>query len=109
MLDGDKKAKLAFDIFCSKIVSYIGSYYVQLGGLDAIVFTGGIGENSHETREEVCKRLEVLGVELDLSQNAKRVPEDLVLSTENSKVKVFKISTNEELVIPKDVEELINK
>lgn len=109
MLDGDKKAKLAFDIFCSKIVSYIGSYYVQLGGLDAIIFTGGIGENSHETREEVCKRLEVLGVELDLSQNAKRVPEDLVLSTENSKVKVFKISTNEELVIAKDVEELINK
>lgn len=109
MLDGDKKAKLAFDIFCNKIVSYIGSYYVQLGGLDAIVFTGGIGENSHETREEVCKRLKVLGVELDLSQNAKRVHEDLILSTENSKVKVFKISTNEELVIAKDVEKLINK
>lgn len=107
MLDGNKKAKLAFDIFCSRIVSYIGSYYLQLEGLDAIVFTGGIGENSHETREEVCKRLKVLGVELDLQENAKRVTEDLVLSTEKSKVKVFKIGTNEELVIAKDVEELV--
>ena len=64
--NGEDRAKLALDIFCSRIASYIGAYYVELGGLDALIFTAGIGENSPETRAAICERLKVLGIELDL-------------------------------------------
>lgn len=107
--NNDEKSKLAFDIFCSRIASYIGAYYVEMEGLDAIIFTAGIGENSHETRQFVCDRLKVLGVEIDKEKNNIRNFEDLELSNKNSKVKVYKIGTNEELMIALDVEKLMNK
>lgn len=105
--EGNEQAKLALDIFCNRIADYIGSYYIALEGLDAIVFTGGIGENSNETREEVCKRLKVLGVDLNYEVNSIRTDKDVLLTTENSKVAVYKIATNEELMIALDVEQLV--
>lgn len=106
---GNQKAKLAFDVFCNRIARYIGAYYVELEGLDAIVFTAGIGENSFETRQEVCDRLNVLGVELNKEENVIRTDEDKLLSTPNSKIKIYKIGANEELMIALDVEELVKK
>lgn len=102
MLEGNEKAKLAFDIFVSRITSFISSYYVELEGIDALVFTGGIGENSHETRESVCKRLNILGAKIDIEKNKIRNNKNLDLSLEDSKFKIFKICTNEELMIAKD-------
>ena len=77
-----------------------------MGGLDALVFTGGIGENSKEIREEVCKEMEFLGIHLDdlKNQNA-----DEIISTENSKVKVMRIPTNEELVIARDTAKIVSE
>jgi len=106
--DGDKRAKDAFNLFNYRIKKYIGSYIAALGGLDALVFTGGIGENSVEVRKSVCSNMEYLGIELDLDKNiAAEGMSDL--STKNSKVKVLKIPTNEELVIALDTEKIVNE
>lgn len=104
---GNEKAKNAFDIFCYRIKKYAGAYAAAMGGVDAIVFTGGIGENSPMVREAVCKDMAFLGLELDTDKNEK--PEgNCDLSTENSKVKALRIRTNEELVIALDTEEIVN-
>lgn len=107
--NGEDKAKLALDIFCSRIASYIGAYYVELGGLDALIFTAGIGENSPETRAAICERLKVLGIELDLDINVIRTDEDLLISNKKSKVKVYRMRTNEELMIALDVKKILGK
>jgi len=99
MGEGHKRAKIAFDIFCYRVKKYIGAYAAAMGGVDALVFTGGIGENSAEVREEVCKNLEFLGVEFDATKNSNKETE---LSKPDSKVKVLRIPTNEELVIALD-------
>ncbi len=105
--EGDYKAQLAFNMFAYRIRKYIGAYYTALGGLDCIVFTGGIGENSYEAREIIMKGLDVLGVDFDFAKNkeAKRGTFN-ELHTPNSKVKVVVIPTNEELVIARDAKEL---
>ena len=82
---GNKRAKLAFDIQFKRIVDYIGSYYVLMGGLDAIVFTAGIGENSWYCREQISRRLKVLGVEIDEELNKKTRGVTKELSTAKSK------------------------
>ncbi len=92
---GNERAKLAIDAFVSGIVHYIGAFAVDMEGLDVIVFTAGIGEHSARTRQEVCRRLSLFGVCLDEKANA-NVPEDGVISTESSKVKVLVIPTDEE-------------
>jgi len=102
--EGNKRAKYAFDIFCYRIKKYLGSYAAAMGGLDALVFTGGIGENSSEVREEVCKDLEFLGIELDEARNRNK---DEVISKENSKVPILRIPTNEELVIAMDTNRIV--
>jgi len=104
--DNQQRSKWAFEIFCYRIKKYVGSYAAAMGGLDALVFTGGIGENSKEIREEVCKDMEFLGVHLDdlKNQNA-----DEIISTENSKVKVMRIPTNEELVIALDTAKIVSE
>ena len=107
--NGEDRAKLALDIFCSRIASYIGAYYVELGGLDALIFTAGIGENSPETRAAICERLKVLGIELDLDINDIRTDEDLLISNKKSKVKVYRMRTNEELMIALDVKKILGK
>lgn len=104
--DGHKKAKFAFDIFCYRVKKYIGAYAAAMGGLDAIVFTGGIGENSSEVRSEVCKDLDFFGIELDPAKNNKKETD---LSTESSKVKILRIPTNEELVIALDTARIVSE
>ena len=104
--EGNKRAKYAFDIFCYRIKKYIGSYAAAMGGLDALVFTGGIGENSVEVREEVCADLEFLGIQLDEMKNRNKEEN---ISLENSKVPVFRIPTNEELVIAMDTNRIVEE
>jgi len=99
--DTNEQAQIAFNLFAKRIADYIGSYYIQLGGVDAIVFTAGIGENSAPAREAVMTRINVLGIEINHEANQKR-GEELLISTPESKVKVFVIPTNEELVIAQD-------
>jgi len=108
-LDINLRANLTLDIQYKRIVDYIGSYYVHMGGLDAIVFTAGIGENSYRLRREVLSRLGVLGVEINEEYNKKVRGEIAEITTENSKVKAFLIPTEEELMIARDVYEIITK
>jgi len=103
---GDEKAILAYDMFCYRIQLYIGAYVAAMNGVDAIAFTGGIGENSVGAKKQICEGLSFFGVELDEEKNAKRLPGNVELSTKNSKVKVYKIETAEELVIARDTYEL---
>lgn len=105
---GNERALLAENMFAYKIRGYVGNYAAQMGGVDAICFTGGIGENSGKVREAVLKGLEFIGVELDTEVNSKRQKGNVLLSKETSKVKVFKIPTNEELVIARDTYEIVN-
>ncbi len=104
--EGNKRAKYAFDIFCYRIKKYVGSYAAAMGGLDALVFTGGIGENSAEVREEVSADLEFLGIELDELKNKNK---EEIISRENSKVPVLRIPTNEELVIAMDTNRIVEE
>lgn len=107
--NGDKKADLVLRMQEKRIVDYIGSYYAYMGGCDVLVFTAGIGENSSETRSEVCARLkEAFGVEIDEELNKKVKSQYAVLSTPNSKIKVLVVPTNEELMIARDVMRLGN-
>ena len=100
--EGDERAKLAFEMFAYRVKSYIGAYSAAMGGVDAIAFTGGIGENAFEVREEICKGLEYLGVDFDFEKNAVRASGTVELTKPNSKVKVLKIETAEELMIAND-------
>ncbi|HZW40057.1 MAG: acetate/propionate family kinase [Syntrophothermus sp.] len=104
--EGHKRATWAFEIFCYRIKKYIGSYAAAMGGVDALVFTGGIGENSDLVRAEVCKDMEFLGIKLDLEKNKKKEDD---LSVEGSKVKVLRIPTNEELVIALDTAQIVKE
>jgi len=106
MHDGVKRAKYAFEIFCYRVRKYIGAYAAALGGVDAVVFTGGIGENSADVRRESLNDLSFLGLELDPERNAKG---DNIISTDSSRVKIFRIPTNEELVIALDTEEIVRE
>lgn len=106
--EGHEQAQTALKIFARRVADYIGSYYVQLGKVDAICFTAGIGENSFTARTAIINEVkEALSIELDETLNKDRTP-DRLISTENSKVKVFVIPTNEELVIARDTKRLLN-
>jgi acetate kinase len=100
MLEGDERARLAHTVQVKRICDYIGSYYVSLRGLDAIVFTAGIGENAPIVREDILKRLTVLGIELDEEKNNTRGTVEI--SRASSPVKAFVIPTNEEVMIARD-------
>ena len=95
---GNEKAALAMDVFAYRVAKYIGSYVAALNGVDVIAFTAGIGENAPAIREKVLSYLGYLGITLNAEENARR-GEDRLISTTDSKVKVFVISTNEELAI----------
>jgi acetate kinase len=105
--EGSERAKLAYDMFCYKVRSYIGAYAAAMGGVDAICFTAGIGENGATVREDVCKGLEFLGVDFNTEENSQRKDGIQDLSNEGATTKVYKIPTNEELVIAKDTYELV--
>ena len=99
--DGDRRSQEAIDVFCYRAKKYIGAYAAALNGVDGIIFTGGIGENSALIRSKILQNLEYLGVELDAEKN-KSVPDVNQINTDSSKVGVFAIPTNEELVIAID-------
>ena len=103
---GDQRSILTLESQAYKIAQYIGQYMISLGGLDVLTFAGGVGENGIETRERICKYLEPFGVKLDRNLNGERGKEKCI-STEDSKVKVFVIPTNEELMIAKDTYEIV--
>ncbi|MGL6132496.1 MAG: acetate/propionate family kinase [Fusobacteriaceae bacterium] len=105
---GDERAILALDMMTYRLKSYIGAYAAAMGGVDAICFTGGIGENSDLIRAMAVEGLEYMGVRLDHSVNSIRKKGNVKLSTEDSSVLVYKIPTNEELVIAQDTYRIIN-
>ena len=101
-----EKAKLAIQVFTEKVAEYISRYAAKMSGIDAIVFTGGIGENQIKVRESICKRLTFMGVELDEDINNVK-SEEVKISKDNSKVAVYVIPTDEEYMIAKDTISLI--
>jgi len=107
MKSGDKKATYAFDVFTYRVRKYIGSYAAAMGGLDAVVFTGGIGENSADVRRGCCSGLQFLGITIDdaLNESSDR---EKPISAKTSKTKVLVIPTNEELVIALDTKRIVN-
>ncbi|WP_028549339.1 acetate/propionate family kinase [Paenibacillus sp. UNC451MF] len=107
MEEGDRSATLAFEMYEYRLRKYIGSYAAAMNGVDALVFTAGVGENSAALRQAVCRNLTYLGLELDERANAQRSNEDRVISTELSQVQVLVIPTNEELVIARDTHQLL--
>lgn len=104
--EGNESAKIAMEVYTYSIVKYIGAYTAALGGVDAIVFTGGVGENGSVVRKMICERLAYMGIELDEEANHTR-GKTIEISKPASKVKVYIIPTNEELVIAQDVKKLI--
>ncbi len=99
--NGDRRCKEAIDVFCYKAKKYIGSYIASLNGVDAIIFTGGIGENAPKIREQILSEMEGLGIKVDGDRN-KNLPENKIISTEDSNTDIYVIPTNEELVIAID-------
>ncbi|WP_028610577.1 acetate/propionate family kinase [Paenibacillus harenae] len=109
MRDGDKNAKLAFDMYAYRVKKYIGSYAAAMNGLDTLVFTAGVGENSAALRKAVCEGITFLGLELDEECNAERRKDIREISTDNSRVKVLVVPTNEELLIARDTYNLVKQ
>ncbi|GIQ67602.1 acetate kinase [Xylanibacillus composti] len=108
MQAGDKQAALAFEMYEYRIRKYIGSYAAAMNGVDAVVFTAGVGENAALLRERICEQLSYLGVELDRERNNEQSSSDRRITTEQSRVQVLVIPTNEELVIARDTYRLVN-
>lgn len=104
--EGNKRAKLALDIFEKRVRGYIGSYMTELDHVDAIVFTAGVGENSIEMRESIVNGLKSLGIKIDTERNNVR-GEDKLISADDSSIKIFVIPTNEELMIARDTKALV--
>lgn len=104
--EGNKRAKLAIDTFAYQVLGYIGRYAAQMNGVDVITFAGGVGENGPEVRSKICQSLEFLGVKIDEEKNKARGKE-CEISTPDSKVKVYIIPTNEELMIARDTMNLV--
>jgi len=105
---GDKICQDALAINTYRIKKFIGSYISVLNGVDAIIFTAGIGENSDTVRKMVCEEMDFFGIELDAEKNAIRSGEIREIQTENAKVKIMVVPTDEELEITKQVYELIS-
>lgn len=108
MKEGNKRAELALKIFAHRVRFYIGAYIAEMNGVDAIVFTGGIGENDAYMRDVICANMGNLGIKLDKEKNKVRRKQTM-LSADDSKVKVMLIPANEELVIARETDELVKK
>lgn len=103
---GDERATLALDMYEQRIIKYVGAYAAEMGGLDVIVFTGGVGENQTGVRENVCAPLAFMGVEIDKELNARTRGTETEISTPASRVRVVIIPTDEELMIARDTQEI---
>ena len=106
---GDERAILGLAMYEQRILKYIGAYAAEMGGVDIIVFTGGVGENQTSLREAVCEPLKFMGVEIDKELNSGIRGKEAVVSTAASKVKVVVIPTDEELMIARDTEAIVSK
>ena len=106
--EGNARAQLALDVYVHRVKHYLGAYIAEMNGVDAIVFTAGLGENGKTTRADICKDMEYLGIKLDAAKNDVRGKET-VISADDSKVKVLLIPTNEELMIAMDTCEIVGK
>lgn len=106
---GDPRAKLALDMYELRILKYVGAYAAEMGGLDVIVFTGGVGENQTGVRENVCEPLKFMGVEIDKDLNAVTRGTETIISTPSSRVKVLVVPTDEELTIARDTQDIVSK
>lgn len=103
---GDKRAALAQDMYYYRVRKYIGEYAAAMGGVDILLFTGGVGENKFDCREVACRGLEFMGIELDVEKNKTIMGEEAIISKPSSKVTVCVIPTDEELMIAMDTDEL---
>ncbi len=106
---GNERAKLALEMYDYRIKKYVGAFTAAMGGLDVLIFTGGVGENQTTTREYVCEDMQYMGIEIDKELNAKIHGDEALLSTKESKVKVVVIPTDEELMIALDTVALTSK
>ena len=106
---GAERAKLALDMYELRILKYIGAYAAEMGGLDVIVFTGGVGENQTGVRLNVCKPLGFIGVDIDEEVNSRTRGTETLISTPASRVKVVVIPTDEELMIARDTRDIVSK
>jgi len=104
---GNAAAQMAIDVFVGSARHWIGSYFFELNGADALVFTAGIGENRPEIRAAICARLDQLGIELDIEKNNAARAEEAVISAPTSRVKIIVIPTNEELVVAREVKRFL--
>ena len=105
---GDHRSQLAMNIFLTQVAQTIASYIVTMGGIDVLTFTAGVGEKGFEDREEICKKLAFLGLKLDIEKNKSKNIEDRI-SLEDSKIDVWVVQTNEELMIARDTEKIVNE
>lgn len=105
---GDHRSQLAMNIFLTQVAQTIASYIVTMGGIDVLTFTAGVGEKGFEDREEICKKLAFLGLKLDIEKNKNKNIEDRI-SLEDSKIDVWVVPTNEELMIARDTEKIVNE
>lgn len=105
--EGDERAALSLKMYDYRVKKYIGAYAAALGGVDILIFTGGIGENGSETRENICKDLEFMGLEFDKQKNEGVRGKELVISKKESRVTVMIVPTNEEFVIASDTCEIV--
>ncbi|MCI6927084.1 MAG: acetate kinase, partial [Butyricicoccus porcorum] len=104
--EGNERAKLAKDIFINSVKKLIGSYIAEMGGVDAVVFTAGVGENDRSVRWDVCEHMEYLGIKVDPEKNKYR-GRQMDISVDYARVRVLVIPTNEELVIAEDTKRLV--
>lgn len=104
--EGNERASLALDVYAYRVAQFIASYAVTLQGIDVITFTAGVGENQFHSRKKICDNLKFMGLEIDEEKNKIR-GEEILISSPNSKIKVYVIPTDEEMMIAKDTLELI--
>lgn len=107
--EGKRRETYAFDMFAYRVKKYIGAYAAAMGGVDIILFTGGIGENAWWQRQEICEGLEFLGAEMDKEANEKMAGQDGIISKPDSRVKILSVTTDEELVIAQDTYSIVKQ
>jgi acetate kinase len=107
--EGNERAQLALDMFSYRVKKFIGAYSAAMGGVDMVLFTGGIGENGWDTRKDVCADMEYLGIDFDVELNHKKRGVDLEITKPGSRTKVVMVSTDEELVIAQDTQRIVSK
>jgi acetate kinase len=107
--DNEPRARLAIDVFCHRARKYLGAYLAVLGGAEAVIFSGGIGENAPLVRELICSGMEWCGLELDGTANAARLGRDGKIASANSRLDVFVIHTDEEAIIARDTARVIEE